>query len=315
MKRYFLLFAFLALTLGCLAQKRVVFTPRWTPQAQFAGYYVAKEKGFFKDEGLDVVIKHIKPNSKLNSVEMLNRGMTNIIGASVFEGLAARENDIELVNFLQTSQKGALMCVANFPIKDPKALNGKKIGSWKRVSKHVADMFFADKNIKVEWIPFMQGINLFLAKAIDATLCYSFNEYIRLLFAKGEIPPENVLRFSDKGYDFPEDALFATKDYYMENRDIIEAFRRASIAGWDYCRTHKEEALKIVKKYTDAEHVQTNNYFQSIMLDEILRLQEKSNSGTAAFTPITEPTYKRIVGIMRKLGCLHKNVEYNDFIR
>lgn len=314
MKKVLLLVLFLAFITECFALKKVVFTPRWTAQAQFAGYYVAKEKGFYKAEGLDVAIKHMKPNSNITASEMLRRGTSQIICLSVFEAIEAIESGLDLVNFLQTSQKGGLVCVANFPVNNIKQFEGKKVGTWSRAGNHAARLFFSDNHINVNWIPFMSGINLFLAKAIDATLLYSYNEYLSLIFAKGSVNPKNIIRFSDIGYNFPEDGLYVERNYYDNNRETVESFRRATIMGWDYCREHREEALKIIKKYTDAENITTNNLFQKFMLDEILKLQE-NNAGRASFAPISEKTFTRIIDVSKRFGLIKKNLNYNEFIK
>lgn len=314
MKKTLILAFSLISSLACIAQQRVIFTPRWTSQAQFAGYYVAKEKGFFKDEGLDVEIRHLKGTSNVSAVEMLRDGQTEIIVSTVFEALEQADDGLDLVNFLQTSQYGGLMCVSNTPVRNPKVLAGKKIASFKKSVNQVAELYFKENKIPVTWVPSINGINLLLAKAVDAVLCYSFNEYIRLLFAKGEIPSENVVRFSDLNYDFPADGLFCKRTYYEEHSDIVEAFRRASIQGWDYCRAHKEEALKIVRKYTQRNNVKTNDLTQQFMLDEVLRLQE-NRDGHSSFASITEPMFNRMYQIMKKTGVIKKQVKYNEFIK
>lgn len=314
MKKTLILTFALMFALACAAQQRVIFTPRWTPQAQFAGYYVAKEKGFYKEEGLDVEIRHFKSASNISAAEMLKKGQTEIIVSTVFEALENADSGLDVVNFLQTSQYGGLMCVSNKPVASPKVLAGKKIASFKKSVNQVAELYFKDKNIPVQWVPSINGINLLLAKAVDAVLCYSFNEYIRLLFAKGEISPKNVIRFSDLDYDFPTDGLFCKREYYNEHRDIVEAFRRASIEGWDYCRTHKEEALNIVKKYTQQNNVKTNDLSQQFMLDEVLRLQE-NRAGHSSFASITEPMYNRMYNVMKKTGCVKKQVKFTDIIK
>lgn len=296
------------------ALKKVRFTPNWLPQAQFAGYYVALEKGFFREQGLDVKFVHVKQSSKISPYEMLAAGETDIIGTTMFRALEAKTHGVNLVNFLQTSQHSGLMCVANFPIHDFKDLDGKKVCTWKTGFKQIADMASFDQNVNIEWVPYIGKLNLFLNKAVDAALCYSYNEYYELLFSRGQISEENVLRFSEIGYDLPEDGLYTKQDFYEQNGEEISQFAYAAAQGWQYCRENPEEALDLVVKYMNDNNVVCNRYHQKKMLEETLRLQIDED-GKASYRPISKEMFSRIVNEMNKIGLFSGDAKYEEMIR
>jgi len=111
-----------------LAQKRIVFAPHWLAQAQFAGYYVALDKGFYKDAGLDVIIKPLNL-TKNNTEELLNKE-ADIVSLFLDKAiLLAQQNDI--INICQTSQNSSLVIVGHKYIKKLSDLHGRTIGHWR----------------------------------------------------------------------------------------------------------------------------------------------------------------------------------------
>lgn len=315
MKRlsYILLMIALLLATANIAEAKIRFTPQWTPQAQFAGIYVALEKGFFTDEGLDVEIKHIKQATRLSATDLLKNGETDIITSQFIGALILRSKGMPLVNILQTSQNCGLVCISTKPLTSYKQLNGKKIATWKSGFREISELAFSDKKIKVDWIEALYGINLYVAKAVDGMLAYSYNEYVRLLMALGEISNKNVIRFSDIGYNYPEDGLYTTERYYNKNKNDVKKFAEAVKRGWDYVRENPEEALEITKKYMKLNNIPTSNIHQELMLKEILRLQLNSR-GIADYAPVSQKTFNEIYQKLHQAQMLKKNVKYDDII-
>ena len=152
-------------------REKIVFTPQWTSQCQFAGYYVAQEKGFYADAGLEVEIK--QPSTSKPAIEYLKSGESQIITMQLAQALCEMGKGAPLVNILQTSQQSSLLLVSRQPVKDIRDLRGKRIGCWKTnfaVTAQAADHILS---LQIEWIPFIQNINLFISGAIDGTLATS----------------------------------------------------------------------------------------------------------------------------------------------
>ena len=100
--------ALLALTAG--AQERFIFTPQWTPQAQFAGYYVAQELGFYRDAGLDVEIVH--PTATQSAMGRVKNNESQATTLQLCQAMEIVDAGIPLVNILQTSMNNAMVIVS-----------------------------------------------------------------------------------------------------------------------------------------------------------------------------------------------------------
>mgnify|MGYP003293371932 CR=1 FL=1 len=317
MKRVLLFLTFTTLMFGtALGQlKKLYFTPQWIPQTQFAGYYVAKEKGFFKEVGLNVIFRHLKTETKQTPITFLQSNETQIITTHFLQALEAVDNGCKLVNILQTSQNNALMCVSSKKIRSIKELSGKNIGTWKVGFKEVAELAFMENDVKVNWIPFLNGVNLFVYKAVDATLCYSYSEFIRLYMIKGEIPEENKVYFSKIGYNYPEDGVYVTESFYNTHKTDLRKFAAAAKKGWDYARAHKEEAIKITQKYMKQCNVSLSNMHLQMMLDEVLRLQEDEATREVTYAPISPEVFKKVNEKLRKAGIIKHNIKYEEMFK
>lgn len=261
--------------------QRIVFTPQWTSQCQFAGYYVAQEKGYYADAGLEVEIS--QPSTSKPAVEYLKSGESQIITMQLAQALVEMGKGAPLVNILQTSQQSSLLLVSRDPIKGLADLRGKRIGRWKTNFAVVAQAVDRIDSLQIEWIPFIQNINLFISGAIDGTLATSYNEYYQLLFSGVKLTDKNVIRFSRLGYDIPEDGVYVTREFYQSHRDVAIRFAEASRKGWEWAAAHPEEALSIAVRYIRMQETGTNIVLQRLLLEETLRLLCDPESGQMTF--------------------------------
>ena len=268
---------FSAATAG--AQK-FIFTPQWTAQAQFAGYYVAQEKGFYKDAGIEVEIVH--PSATQPAMGLLRRGACQATSLQLCQALEIIDAGIPLVNILQTSMNNAMVIVSARG-KDPLTQKGARVGIWSVGFGQLAICMSIVERLDYEWVRFAQNTNLFVAGALDATLAMSYNEYYQLVQAGMQLTEKNVYRFCDHGYNVQEDGVYMTLDYYQKHKDQARRFAQASQKGWEWAAEHPEEALEIVMKYVDREHIATNIVMQRLMLREVLRLQVDRESGKREF--------------------------------
>lgn len=304
------------LLLGCssLFARKITLTPHWTAQAQFIGYYVAKDKGFYEQEGLDVDIKHMNRGSIRNSISYIRNGEADFITAHLLTAMIAKDGGLDVVNVLQTSQTNSLCVISGSPVSSLNDLNGKKVGRWSSGSGENAILMAEDKGLSIEWVSSNQGLNLFLAGALDATLAFSYNELIGVMMALGNIEKNCVLYFSDTEYNFPEDGLFCTEEYYREHRSDVDKFVKASKRGWIYASEHPDEALKICMKYMKECNVQTNIVHQKMMLEEIIRLA-KGKDGEIGFSPVSRETFDTMSKLAMETGLIIYPLQYEDLIK
>ena len=246
MKLRLSLLCFFMISLFQSVAQQITFTPQWTAQSQFAGYYAALENGFYADAGLDVSIVH--PTTSYSSMNMLKDGTSDIITCELIQAMMATDDDIKLVNLMQTIQHSTLLVIARAGnITELSNLAGCRVGTWKVGFNEIPHMIDDEQHLDIEWIQLTNPLNLFIAGAIDATLGKSYNELI--LFSMSGITPGSVLQFSEHGYDFPEDGLYVSEEFYKKNPQQCRLFAEASRKGWDWVRNNREKALDIVMEF------------------------------------------------------------------
>jgi len=245
---------------------------RWSHQAQFAGYYVAKEIGFYDREGIDVEFAPGGPY--VRPMTVLGLGGVDVAIGWVSDAMEARVAGLDVVNIAQVFQKPAMMLVCwRDIVGHPSDVKGKTIGVW-----NVGDQFdvaywlhrngIATNNVSLQ----AQRPNAvdFLNRSIDCATAMSYNEYVTIL-EKGIAPSSLfVVRFGSDGSALLEDGLYSRGQALADSkkRDLLARFLRASAAGWRYADQNRDEAVTITKLYAplaDTAH-------QRRMLDAVLRL-------------------------------------------
>jgi NitT/TauT family transport system substrate-binding protein len=271
MKLKHLVLTILALCPIAVVAQSVVFAPQWSAQTQFAGYYMAKEKGFYKAAGLNVGIIH--PAHSETTLAYLTEGRAQFVNMNLSQALYFRLKGIDLVNVMQTSQVNSLMLVAHKPIPNIADLQNCRLGIWNYLNASLVKTILKKYGLNVKLIRFNSGVNVFLSHAVDVCMVGSYNEYPQLAECGYNVNPAYVMRLSDWGYDMPEEGVYVLRSYYDKHKDVVRKFVEASKKGWTYAAGHEDEAVKTTMKYVKATHVATNEYHQRRMLKEVLRLQ------------------------------------------
>ena len=309
MKKYLMMLFMAVASLFHAHAQQITFTPQWTPQSQFAGYYAALENGYYAEAGLDVAIVH--PTSSNNSMDMIKDGTSDIITSELIQAMMTTDDELKLVNLLQTTQHSTLVLISRTKnVRDFADLAGCRIGTWKVGFSEIPHMIDEEQHLDIEWVKLINSLNLYIAGAIDATLAKSYNELI--LFSMSGITPGSVLYFSEHGYDFPEDGLYVSEAFYKKNPEKCRLFAEASKKGWDWVRENREEALDIVMKYVKESNVPTNRYNQKWMLDAILEAHEDVKGGTPSYT-LDEEAFNRLNEALVKYGYIARPVVYERF--
>ena len=303
---FFLLFGVM-LTPTATAQDELVFTPQWTAQAQFAGYYVAEAKGFYHEAGLKVRIEH--PSATQPAVSRLRSGECQATTLQLCQALEIVDGGTPLVNILQTSMNNAMVIVSARD-KDPLSQKGARVGLFLGFGR-LAICMSQKEHLDYQWVHLAQGVNLFIAGALDATVAMSYNEYYQLVQAGMDISDKAVYRFCDHGYNVQEDGVYVTRDYYEKHRDEARKFAEASRKGWEWAARHPEETLDIVMQYIEKDRIATNRTLQRLMLKEVLRLQVDRESGEREFR--LRPDMVQLASqLMQENGMLNREVKYEE---
>ena len=288
----------------------IVFTPQWTAQAQFAGYYVDEAKGFYREAGVKVKIEH--PSATQPAMSRLRKNECQATTLQLCQAMEIIDDGIPLVNILQTSMNNAMVIVSARGV-DPLTQKGAKVGVWSVGFGHLAICMSIKDHLNYEWIRFAQNINLFLAGALDATLAMSYNEYYQLVQAGIKMTDKNVYRFRDHGYNVQEDGVYMTREYYQKHREQARKFADASRRGWEWAAEHPEETLDIVMQYVEKAHIATNRVMQRLMLKDILQLQVDRESKKREFR--LRPDMVRLASqLMVEHQMLSREVAYEELV-
>jgi NitT/TauT family transport system substrate-binding protein len=267
-----------------LAADDVTLQLKWVTQAQFAGYYVAKDKGFYEAEGLDVTIKPGGPD--IAPAQVIAGGGADVIVDWMPSALASREKGVPLVNIAQPFKKSGMMltCLKESGVTGPKDFPGRTLGVWFFGNEYPFLSWMARLGIPTDGGPkavtvLKQGFNVdpLLQKQADCISTMTYNEYWQVIDAG--IAPEELITFKyeDQGVATLEDGLYALERNLADPAfaDKMVRFVRASMKGWKYAEANPDEAADIVLE-NDATGAQTEKH-QRRMMGEIAKLTAGSD--------------------------------------
>jgi NitT/TauT family transport system substrate-binding protein len=294
------------------ALKKVSFIPMWSPQAQFAGYYVALEKGIYQKYGLDVNILQGGPD--LNPAEMLRNKKVDFCLMWLCSAIQKRTEGLSLVNIAQIVRRSSLMLVArkSSGILKPEDMNGRKVSLWEGDLRLQPQALFNKYKINPEVLTQSYTVNLFLAQGTDVTSAMWYNEYHSILNSGLDEEELTTFFFNDHGLDFPEDGIYALEDTLQKDPRTAAAFVRASVAGWQYAFLHPDEALEIVLKYMKQAKVPANRVHQRWMLTRMKDLILSPDSQDAMGT-IDRTEYDKVALELQNQGLLKSIPPFSKF--
>jgi NitT/TauT family transport system substrate-binding protein len=238
-----------------MAADPVTLQLKWVTQAQFGGYYVAKEKGFYAEEDLDVTINPGGPDIAPESV--IAGGGADVIVDWMGGALAAREKGTLLVNIAQPFAKAGmeLVCPKYTGIESEADFKGKTLGVW----------FFGNEYPFYAWMNKIglsteggaDGVTVLkqsfdvqplIQKQADCISVMTYNEYGQVLDAGFKPEDLTIFNYSAMGNDLLEDGLYVLEGDLADPafKDKMVRFVKASMKGWEYALANPEEAAQIV---------------------------------------------------------------------
>ena len=285
-----------------LAGDKVTLQLKWVTQAQFAGYFVAKDKGFYKDEGLDVTIKPGGPD--VAPPQVIAGGGADVIIDWMPSALASREKGLALVNIAQPFKRSGMMltCRKDSGVKTPSDFPGRTLGVWFYGNEYPFLSWMSQLGVPTDGSAggvtvLKQGFNVdpILQKQADCVSTMTYNEYWQIIDAGLGADELVTFKYEDQGVATLEDGLYVLEDNLNDPAfvDKMARFVRASMKGWAWARENSDAAADIVLE-NDETGAQTEKH-QRRMMGEINKL-------TAGGGKLAEGDYERTVATLMSGG-------------
>lgn len=315
MKKIGLIFLTAFILFSCKTEKKeeeLNVRLKWQYQTQFAGYIVAKEKGFYKNLGLDVNLEPAGPDLKpyltvASGSDDIGIGVPNQI-------ITAQSNGVPLVSVAQMMQDSPFRFVIKNKnrIDSLQQLKGKDVGIWmggdeaefvsilKSVGMNLDDVNVIPQDFSVA--PFLQDKYILSHVSV-------YNE-LNLIKANGYSDKDSLQIFSPKDYNSAilGDMLFCKKDFLANNKVKVAKFIEGSILGWKYAKDHPDEAVDLVLKYNS----ELDKTHQLAQLNAALDLIFTGNSLKKGIGYIDEKEYQNAENILFSSGQLKKDINIKD---
>jgi NitT/TauT family transport system substrate-binding protein len=283
--------------------QKVTLQSKWVVQAQFAGYYAAKDKGYYKDAGLDVTIKAGGPDIVPEQVVLGKQAEFGInwMGST----LAQRDTGQDLVNIGQVYARSGTTEVTfkSSGINTFKKMRGKKFGVWifgNEFEQRAALVKYGmDPDKDVQLVKQNFDMLAFLSGELDAASAMTYNELAQVLEVKNpatgklyKLSDLNVFKYSDLGTGMLQDGVFVRGDWIKDkkNQDTAVKFLEASFKGWIYCRDHLVECTNIVLKNGPA----LGKSHQRWQMNEVNALIWPNKLGVGIMNPVDFATTAKI---------------------
>jgi NitT/TauT family transport system substrate-binding protein len=293
---------------------KVTLQLKWVPQAQFAGYYAAAAKGYYKQFGLDVTLKPGGPDITPEQVVASGQAQFGIDWLPSL--LATRDQGGDLVNIAQVFNKSGMTELTHKAsgITNVAQMKGKKVGVWCCGNEN--ELYAAlvkngidpksSKSVTIVNQPF--DMTLFLQKKVDAAAAMTYNELAQVLETKNPdtgklytLKDLNVITMEKAGTAMLEDGIFTTGAYLKEakNRDVAKRFIAASLKGWAFCRNNVAACTSIVLK----NGTLLGKGHQTWQMNEINKLTWPAPGGVGV---MNAKAFNRTAGIAKQFKVIKK---------
>ena len=252
---------------------------KWVTQAQFAGYFVAQDQGFYEAENLNVTINPGGPD--VSPPQVIAGGGADVVIDWMPSALASREKGLALVNIAQPFKSSGMMltCRKDSGITSPADLKDKTLGVW----------FYGNEYPFLSWMSKLglatdgsaggvsvlrQGFNVdpILQKQAECVSTMTYNEYWQIIDAGLDADELVNFKYEEQGVATLEDGLYVLEKNLADAAfvDKMARFVRASMKGWEWARANSDAAADIVLE-NDQTGAQTEEH-QRRMMAEVNKL-------------------------------------------
>ncbi len=302
------LVAFLVILISLFANQKISLQLMWYDQFQFAGYYMAKEKGYYKDVGLDVEIKKFKPGMDTVKEVLRHRADFAIGRTSLLIDLAQGKKLLLLSAIFQTSpfvlvtkRSSHINTIRNFKGKRAVLAGAKKsAGIFAMLTSHG----ISQNDMKI--LKSTDKVQSLIDNKTDIISAYISNQ-VYLLKQKGI--KLNIFDPKDYGFDFYSDFLFTTQEEFDKHPKRVENFLKASLKGWRYAFSHIDETIKIILNRYNTQHKTSDQ-----LRYEAYTLRKLAYKKGVSLGEIQASKLKQIYDIYKIMGYIKNDIDINEII-
>lgn len=294
--------------------KKATFIPLWQPQAQFAGYYMAVEKGIYRRHGIDLSIIHGGPGR--SPAEYLRNGRADFAALWLTTALQRRDEGLPLLHIAQVVQQSSMLLVArkDSGIRSLADLDGQKVSLWGGDFDIPSRSVFDQHGVQVKPVQQSATVNLFLRGGVAAASAMYYNEYYTLLNAGLNADELTVFPLKDHGANYPEDGLYTLQQTLERDPDLVDAFVRASLEGWAYAFAHLDETLDVMLRIIREARLPANRMHQRWMLARMQALLRPDDSQKAAGA-LARDDYRVVTEELLRRGLLNEAIDFDAFVK
>lgn len=281
---------------------------KWLPQAQFAGFYVAVAKGYYKAEGIDLTINPGGPNLLTENLVATGADTFGLSGGtdSVF---AARDKGLPIVCIGISHQITPFIFVTrkDGPVKTLQDFKGKTVTTWFTGANHVLNGMLAKEGIKADELkiqPQQVSVTPFVDGSVDVITATYYNEFYTI---QSRMPKDSLKTFvaEDYGITFPRDTLIVSETTAKDKPELVKGFLRASIRGWKDAFADPKGAVDAVMAIAPT----LDRAQQEFMLTEVKRLMTAGKATDNGLFSIDPAAVKTAHDFFLKYGVISKSLD------
>lgn len=303
-----LLLLTLLLIVNVYALEKVALQLQWKHQFEFAGFYAAKEKGFYEEEGLDVSFLEYDGTNNITDEVLSGKAQYGLAYSSIIAEYLNERPVVLVANFFKQSP---LVLVTQNDIETLSDLKGKKVMGVSDGIDNLTLLLMLDKfgiNLKdIQNVRATFSIQDFVDKKVDAMSVFTINEIYELNKRKIQYKIFDPTIYGAKYYN---SNLFTSQEELYKHPERVEKFKNASIKGWKYALEHKEEIVKLIKKKYN-----TQNKSEEALLFEAKQTEQVVLPNVYEIGSVDIDRIKIIANNFIQAGFVHKNnLDIKSFI-
>jgi diguanylate cyclase (GGDEF)-like protein/PAS domain S-box-containing protein len=289
------------------SEEKVTLQLKWFHQFQFAGYYAAKEKGYYSDVGLDVEIK--ERDLKINNItQVIDNSAQYGIADSILLLYKAKGEPIVIVSPILQHSPSVLISLKNSEITSPYDLNDKDIIFYENdIDGFTILAMFKKFGIKPNFARIREADDYLklLDNQVIAMPGYLSNEAFYFKEKGIEI---NIINPMHYGFDLYGDMLFTNKNEATNHPERVEKFKNATLKGWEYALNNKEEIIQLIQKKYNTTKSLEHLRFEADIIEDMIDRKKVPLGG------VDKGRILYISQLYKDYGLLQNELDVKDFI-